>query len=85
LVDQYFVNLVLLQIWSTLTSSICEYSSFLGCATESQANCKVVSRANDDTAFSRDCRMPPGIQVPHCQPCRNSQQTRLSQWQWKQV
>jgi hypothetical protein len=25
LVDQYFVNLVLLEVWSTLTSSICEY------------------------------------------------------------
>jgi Fungal rhodopsin domain len=26
LIDQYFVNLVLLEIWSTLAASICEYS-----------------------------------------------------------
>jgi hypothetical protein len=26
LVDQYFVNLVLLEVWSTLAASICEYS-----------------------------------------------------------
>ena len=68
LVEQYFVNIVLLEVWSTLASSICEHSPIFVI--------RNFQAANSGVPFSRDSRMPSGLQVTCCQP-RSHEASRL--------
>ena len=79
LVEEYFVNLILLEIWSTLASSICEYPRsihYVSCF--HYQTLKEPLSANYFITSSCGSRLPPCIQVPHRQPrCHKTQQLRL--------
>ena len=81
LVEEYFVNLVLLEIWSTLASSICEYPHFTHhCYLAPPSNYIGIPTANYFIVSSCDSRLPPCIQVSHRQQyCHKTQQSRVFQ------
>jgi hypothetical protein len=61
LVEQYFVNLVLLEVWSTLTSAICESPPLFNKLLNSKSNCRGTPTANNYIASSCDSRLPSSI------------------------
>jgi len=76
LVDQYFVNLVLLELWSTLASSICK-SPF---PITLRSSTRQGQRAEPQLIMPSSCdsRMPPRVQIPNRQPAvQKPQRQRL--------
>ena len=77
--QEYFMNLVFLEIWSTLAASICEYPPLYSlCYFIALSNFQEIPAANYYIASSCDSRLPPCIQISHRQPRRHkTHQPRL--------